>query len=77
MPTVRPQVHRLEDGTIKIFSRNMEDMTSKYPDMIEVLPSAIQPHVTSFVIDSEVRHSVPKSRTAAPSSMQAGLASSR
>ena len=32
------QVHRLEDGTIRVFSRNSEDMSKKYPDLVEQLP---------------------------------------
>jgi DNA ligase 1 len=34
----RAQVHRLEDGTIAVFSRNSEDMSKKYPDLVEQLP---------------------------------------
>lgn len=34
----RAQVHRLEDGTIGVFSRNSEDMSKKYPDLVEQLP---------------------------------------
>ncbi|KAF8337435.1 ATP-dependent DNA ligase [Cantharellus anzutake] len=49
----RAQVHRLEDGTIRVFSRNSEDMSAKYPDIYEQLPKAIQSNTTSFVLDSE------------------------
>lgn len=34
----RAQVHRLEDGTVGVFSRNSEDMSKKYPDLVEQLP---------------------------------------
>src|ERR1700761_2277833 len=33
------QVHRLEDGTVGVFSRNSEDMSKKYPDLVEQLPN--------------------------------------
>jgi hypothetical protein len=48
------QVHLLKDGSIKIFSRNSEDNTSKYPDLITMLPAVMRPGTESFVIDSEV-----------------------
>lgn len=34
----RAQVHRLPDGTVGVFSRNSEDMSKKYPDLVEQLP---------------------------------------
>jgi len=34
----RAQVHRLEDGSVSVFSRNSEDMKAKYPDLVEQLP---------------------------------------
>lgn len=34
----RAQVHKLEDGTVGVFSRNSEDMSKKYPDLVEQLP---------------------------------------
>lgn len=35
---VRSQVHKLEDSTVRVFSRNSEDMSKKYPDLVEQLP---------------------------------------
>ena len=40
----RAQVHMLEDGKVGVFSRNSEDMSKKYPDLVEQLP-----HVRNFV----------------------------
>lgn len=42
-----------EDGTISIYSRNQENNTSKYPDIINRIDSVKGPDVKSFVIDSE------------------------
>ncbi|TIB95261.1 ATP-dependent DNA ligase [Wallemia mellicola] len=48
----RAQIH-YHDGKVKVFSRNSEDMSMKYPDLMEQLPRAIKPGVKNFVIDSE------------------------
>jgi DNA ligase-1 len=37
----RAQVHKLEDGSVAVFSRNSEDMSKKYPDLVEQLPKVI------------------------------------
>ena len=49
----RAQIHRLEDGTVKIFSRNAEDNTTKYPDIAQLVPRAAKEGVTSFILDAE------------------------
>ncbi|BGP20443.1 ATP-dependent DNA ligase Cdc17 [Rhodosporidiobolus nylandii] len=49
----RAQIHYLEDGSIKVFSRNSEDMTVKYPEFVTQLPKCIKPNTQSFVIDAE------------------------
>ena len=50
----RAQVHLLEDGTVKIFSRNSLDDTEKYPDLAQCIHTAKVPGITSCVIDAEV-----------------------
>ncbi|TFK77114.1 ATP-dependent DNA ligase [Pluteus cervinus] len=49
----RAQVHKLEDGTVGVFSRNSEDMSKKYPDLVEQLPRCVKDSVRSFVLDAE------------------------
>jgi len=49
----RAQVHKLVDGTVGVFSRNSEDMSKKYPDLVEQLPHYIKENTKSFVLDAE------------------------
>ncbi|KAL0581628.1 ATP-dependent DNA ligase Cdc17 [Marasmius crinis-equi] len=49
----RAQVHKLEDSTVSVFSRNSEDMSKKYPDLVEQLPRCIKESTKSFVLDAE------------------------
>ncbi|XP_068233149.1 DNA ligase 1 [Palaemon carinicauda] len=49
----RAQIHMKEDGSIKIYSRNQEDNTTKYPDIISRFKTALGENVKSCVIDSE------------------------
>jgi len=42
-----------EDGNVYIYSRNQENNTTKYPDIINRLDSVKGPNVKSFVMDSE------------------------
>ena len=39
----RAQVHMLEGGEIAVFSRNSENMSAKYPDLVEQIPRVGQP----------------------------------
>ncbi|KAE8222899.1 hypothetical protein CF319_g3978 [Tilletia indica] len=48
----RAQVHYL-DGVLSVFSRNSENMSVKYPDLVQQIPHCIQEGVTSFVLDAE------------------------
>ncbi|KAF8650388.1 hypothetical protein AX16_005196 [Volvariella volvacea WC 439] len=56
----RAQIHgqRRGDGsaTVKIFSRHLEDMTAKYPDVVALMEHLLEvaPQSSSFIIDSEI-----------------------
>ena len=52
----RAQIHLHEDGKITIYSRNQEDNTTKYPDIIERFKSCIKDSgnkLKSCVLDTE------------------------
>ncbi|XBW37680.1 hypothetical protein QEN19_003262 [Hanseniaspora menglaensis] len=51
----RIQFHQLDDGSIKIFSRNSEDMTEKYPELVP-FSQFFKPgvDVQSLIIDGEI-----------------------
>jgi len=50
----RAQVHLLSDGSVKIFSRNSEDSTGKFPDIVKLMPATRQAKTLDAVIDCEV-----------------------
>ena len=49
----RAQVHVLEDGSVRVFSRNSEDMSGRYPDILATFKRHLRPGVRSVVLDSE------------------------
>lgn len=48
------QIHRSESGVISIYSRNQENNTTKYPDIISRIEEIKSPDVTSYILDTEV-----------------------
>ncbi len=49
----RAQVHVLDNGEVRVFSRNLEDNTSKYPDIVATFKAHLKPGVRSVVLDAE------------------------
>ena len=49
----RAQIHIADNGDVKIFSRNQEDNTTKYPDIIGRLKNMQGEDVKSCVLDCE------------------------
>ena len=50
---LRGQIH-YNNGKCEIFSRNLENMTETYPDIVEFVLSSTKPDVKNFIIDSEI-----------------------
>lgn len=50
----RAQIHCDENGVISIFSRNQENNTTKYPDIICRIEEFSKSGVKSYIIDSEI-----------------------
>lgn len=50
----RAQVHCEEQGRVSIFSRHLEQMTDKYPDLVSLVPLIRGESVSSFILEGEV-----------------------
>lgn len=50
----RAQVHCDEQGKVSIFSRHLEQMTDKYPDLVSLVPQIRGEGVSSFILEGEV-----------------------
>ncbi|KAK9066931.1 hypothetical protein SSX86_014255 [Deinandra increscens subsp. villosa] len=50
----RAQVHKLADGSIRVFSRNGEETTSRFPDVIKIINEVCKSDTMTFIIDAEV-----------------------
>lgn len=50
----RAQVHQTEDGKLHVYSRNMEDMSQRYPDILSSIAQfANKDNTTSYILDCE------------------------
>lgn len=50
----RAQIHCDEKGKVSIFSRHLELMTDKYPDLVALMPKIRAEGVESFIMEGEV-----------------------
>ncbi|KAK4223124.1 ATP-dependent DNA ligase [Podospora fimiseda] len=50
----RAQIHCDAQGKVSIFSRHLELMTDKYPDLVALVPKFRGPDVTSLIMEGEV-----------------------
>lgn len=50
----RAQVHVLEDGSVRIYSRNLEDMLQRYPDLVAIMTNLVATQgILLVVLDCE------------------------
>lgn len=50
----RAQVHCDSAGKVTMFSRHLENMTDKYPDLVEIFPQTRGDGVSSFILEGEI-----------------------
>ncbi|XP_051127028.1 DNA ligase 6 isoform X2 [Andrographis paniculata] len=50
----RAQIHGLADGSIHVYSRNGDETTSKFPDLIDIVKERSPPETATFILDAEV-----------------------
>ncbi|EKX72693.1 ATP-dependent DNA ligase domain containing protein [Theileria equi strain WA] len=50
----RVQIHMVDQETVTLFSRNMENLSEKYPDVIDKFLKSVKPGLTSCILDCEI-----------------------
>ncbi|XP_060193052.1 DNA ligase 6 isoform X2 [Lycium barbarum] len=50
----RAQIHKLADGSVRVFSRNGDETTSRFPDLVNIITESCGPRGTTFILDAEV-----------------------
>jgi DNA ligase 1 len=70
----RAQIHCDASGTVSVFSRHLELMTDKYPDLVALVPQMRGEGVSSFIMEGEVVAVDTKTRGLQPFQTLAGRA---
>ncbi|KAK2986757.1 hypothetical protein RJ640_010982 [Escallonia rubra] len=50
----RAQIHQLADGSVRVFSRNGDETTSRFPDLINIIKESCSPAAVTFILDAEI-----------------------
>ncbi|XP_050372696.1 DNA ligase 6 isoform X2 [Argentina anserina] len=50
----RAQIHKLVDGSVHVFSRNGDESTSRFPDLINIINQSCKADAVTFILDAEV-----------------------
>lgn len=55
----RAQIHKLADGSVRVFSRNGDETTSRFPDLVNIITESCGPRGVTFILDAEVFFRIP------------------
>ncbi|KAL0378028.1 UNVERIFIED_CONTAM: DNA ligase 6 [Sesamum radiatum] len=50
----RAQIHRLADGSVRVFSRNGDETTLRFPDLVDIVKDCCLHATDTFILDAEV-----------------------
>ncbi|OVA08141.1 DNA repair metallo-beta-lactamase [Macleaya cordata] len=50
----RAQIHKLVDGSVRVFSRNGDETTFRFPDLVNIIKESCKPATRTFIVDAEV-----------------------
>ncbi|XP_074284712.1 DNA ligase 6 isoform X2 [Silene latifolia] len=50
----RAQIHKLDDGSVRIFSRNGDETSKRFPDVVHIIQELCKLSAVSFILDTEV-----------------------
>lgn len=50
----RAQIHKCADGAVRVFSRNGDETTVKFPDLVNIIQKCCSSAADTFVVDAEV-----------------------
>ncbi|XP_027153946.1 DNA ligase 6 [Coffea eugenioides] len=50
----RAQIHRLDNGSVHVFSRSGDETTTKFPDLLDIIGEACGSASITFIVDAEV-----------------------
>ncbi|KAK4416448.1 DNA ligase 6 [Sesamum alatum] len=50
----RAQIHRLPDGSVRVFSRNGDETTLRFPDLVDIVKDCCLHATDTFILDAEV-----------------------
>ncbi|KAL0343398.1 UNVERIFIED_CONTAM: DNA ligase 6 [Sesamum angustifolium] len=50
----RAQIHRLADGSVRVFSRNGDETTLRFPDLVDIIKDCCLHATDTFILDAEV-----------------------